>query len=141
MTGQGKNNNLSIAPYMTKLPHTIGSDQPLVKAERLMSYLKVRHLPVLEGGKLVGILSDRDIKLLESFKDINPEETSVSEALSEDVYMVSSETPVSEVCKKMAEKKYGSVLVVDNKKLVGIFTWIDALNAMIELLEKKEPTH
>ncbi len=141
MTAPAKSAHVTIAPYMTKLPHTIGSEQPLAKAEKLMSYLKVRHLPVLEGGKLVGILSDRDIKLLESFKDVNPNEAKVSEALSEEIYMVSSETPVREVCKTMAEKKYGSVLVIDNKKLVGIFTWIDALNAMTELLEKNEQTH
>lgn len=132
---------VTIAPYMTKLPFTIGADQSLLKAEKLMDYLKVRHLPVLDAGKLVGILSDRDIKLVESFKDVDPDHIKVSEAYTEDPYIVSSDTPIIEVCAQMAQKKFGSVLVVDDHKLVGIFTWVDALQAMEELLKTKENLH
>lgn len=135
----GSVQDATIDKFMTESPHTIGADQTLAKAEKLMRQLKVRHLPVLQGGKLVGILSDRDIRLVESFKDVDPEIMTVSEAYTEEPFSVAPSTPLSEVCAKMAHRKYGSVLVVDRNKLVGIFTWIDALNAMNSLLEEKKP--
>ncbi len=126
-----------IEKYMSTAPHTIGIEQTLAKAEKVMHEYRIRHLPVLDGGKLVGILSERDLKMVESFKDVNPEAVKISEACSEDVYIVSPKAPLTEVCAEMAMHKYGSVLVVDNKKLVGIFTWVDALRAFNELLETR----
>lgn len=127
----------SIEKFMTTSPQTIGADMTLAKAEKLMGELRVRHLPVLDGARLVGVLSDRDIKLVESFKDVDPESVSVREAFSEEPYTVSPKAPLSDVCAEMASHKYSSVLVVDNHKLVGIFTWVDALNAMRELMETR----
>lgn len=123
-----------ISKFMTTQPHTIGAEQNLYKAEQMMTNLKIRHLPVLRGGDLVGILSDRDIKLVESFHDIDPEKVSVEEAFSEDPFVVSSDASLADVCAQMASKKYGCAMVCDNNKLVGIFTWVDALTAMNELL-------
>jgi len=126
-----------ISKYMTTQPHTIGSDQNLSKAEKMMGELRVRHLPVLEGGNLVGILSDRDVKLVESFKDVDPEKVTVAEAFTEDPFIVSPDSSLADVCSEMAAKKYGCAIVCDNKKLVGIFTWVDALTAMNELLNTR----
>ena len=122
---------------MTTTPHTIGADQSLAKAQHMMAEYRIRHLPVLDGGRLVGILSDRDVKMVESFKDVNPEKVSVSEACTEQPYMVSPKAPLTEVCNEMASHKYGSVLVVDNHKLVGIFTWVDALGAFSQLMDSR----
>lgn len=127
----------SIEKYMSTTPHTIGADQSLARAEQMMKDFHIRHLPVLEAGRLVGILSDRDLKFVESFKDVDPQNVKISEAFTEDVYMVSPKAPLTEVCAEMALHKYGSVLVVDNKQLVGIFTWVDALRAFNELLETR----
>ena len=127
----------NVLKYMTTLPHTIGFDQNLVKAEKMMGEFRVRHLPVLDGGKLVGILSERDVRLVQSFRDVNPEEVKVSEAYTPDPYIVSPEASLSDVCAEMALKKYGCALVCDNNKLVGIFTWVDALNAFNELLSTR----
>ncbi len=127
----------SIEKYMTTSPQTIGADMSLAKAEKLMGEMRVRHLPVLDGSRLVGVLSDRDIKLVESFKDVDPEKVSVREAFTEEPYKVSPKAPLSDVCAEMAAHKYSSVLVVDNNKLVGIFTWVDALNAMRDLMETR----
>lgn len=127
----------TIEKFMTVAPHTIGLEQTLSKAKEVMREYQIRHLPVLEAGQLVGILSDRDIKLVESFKDVDPEKVSVSEAFSADPYITNPKAQLSDVCKQMAAHKYGCALVVDNHKLVGLFTWIDALNAMTELLETR----
>lgn len=127
----------TISKYMTTLPHTIGADQNLAKANKMMSELRVRHLPVLSGGQLVGILSDRDLKLVESFRDIDPNKVSVQEAYSPDPYIATPTSSLADVCAEMAAHKYGCALVCDNKKLVGIFTWVDALNAFNELLSSR----
>ncbi len=126
--------SICIEKYMTPAPVTVGADVSLAKAEKMMNEHRVRHLPVLEGGRLVGVLSDRDIKAVETFKDVDPEDVTVREAFIEDVYTVSPKAPVGVVCKDMAHHKYGSVLVVDNNKLVGIFTWVDGLRAMGDIL-------
>jgi acetoin utilization protein AcuB len=119
---------------MTSLPHTIGAEQTLAKAEKMMSEYRIRHLPVLQGGKLVGILSDRDVKLVESFKDVDAEKTKVDEAYTPDPYITSPGANLEEVCAQMATHRYSCVLVCDNNKLVGIFTWVDALKALDNLL-------
>lgn len=124
----------SVRKFMTTSPHTIGADQPLTKAEKMMSSHRIRHLPVLDGGKLVGILSDRDVRLVESFRDVDPETVTVEEAYSPDPYITTPEASLADVCAEMVAHKYGCVLVCDNHKLVGIFTWVDALKAFDELL-------
>lgn len=127
----------TIQKYMTTVPHTIGAEQTLEKAIRVMNEYRIRHLPVLSGGQLVGILTDRDIKLVESFKDVDPAKVTVDEAFTPDPYITSPDAHLNEVCAEMVLHKYGCVLVEDNRKLVGIFTWVDALRAFDELLSTR----
>lgn len=127
----------TIQKYMTTVPHTIGAEQTLAKAEKMMREYKIRHLPVLQAGQLVGILSDRDIKLVESFRDVDPEKVKVDEAFTPDPYITSPSANLEEVCAEMVLHRYGCVLVCDNKKLVGIFTWIDALKAFDSLMHSR----
>jgi acetoin utilization protein AcuB len=126
-----------ISKYMTTVPQTIGAEQTLAKADNMMTELRIRHLPVLQAGRLVGILSDRDVRLVESFRDIDPETVKVEEAYTPEIYIASPDSSLSEVCSHMAANKYGCAVICDNKKLVGIFTWVDALNAMSELMETR----
>jgi acetoin utilization protein AcuB len=113
--------------YMTPAPHTINATQNLKFAQERMKEFNVRHLPVLEAGNLVGILSERDIQFVESFDSLKPEEITVEDAYTDELYQEEQTAVLSEVCASMAEKKVGSVLVMDGGKLAGIFTWIDAL--------------
>jgi len=131
----------TIQKYMTVLPHTIGIDQSLAFAEKVMSQYHVRHLPVLDAGRLVGILSDRDIRLVESFKDVEAEKVKVEEAYSPDPYITKPTASLSEVCSEMIRNKYGCAIVEDHHKLVGIFTWIDALKAFSDLMESTRFKH
>lgn len=126
---------LLIEKYMSKAPYSIGADQPIAKAEMAMRELRIRHLPVLSGGEIIGIVSDRDIKFIKGFKGVNTETTKISEACVEQIYTVTPRTPFAEVCAEMALYKYESVLVIDGQKLVGIFTWVDALRAFSEIIE------
>jgi acetoin utilization protein AcuB len=127
----------TIQKYMTTTPHTIGSDQTIAKAAAIMSEHHIRHLPVLRGGQLMGVLSDRDVKLIESFRDVDATKLTVDEAMADQPYTVGPDTPLDEVVSTMAEKKYGSAVVVQNNKVVGIFTTVDACQALSELLQTR----
>jgi len=122
---------------MTTTPHSIGGDQTLAKAVELMSEYKIRHLPVLTGGRLEGILSDRDVKFAMSFKDVDPKTTLVSDISCEEVYSAHPNTPLDEVLSNMSKSRLGSAVVTDNGKLVGIFTAVDAIRTFNEMLETK----
>lgn len=126
-----------IQKYMTYAPKSIGYDQSIEQASEFMRKLHLRHLPVLKGGQLVGILTDRDISLVMSFKDADATKMTVEEAYTPDPYFTSPDAPLNEVVAHMAEKKYGCALIVDNGKLVGIFTETDAYKALAELLETR----
>ena len=56
---------------MTTTPHSIGGEQTLETASRMMREHHIRHLPVLHGGKLLGVLTDRDLKFIEAFRDVD----------------------------------------------------------------------
>lgn len=127
----------TIEHFMTTVPKTIGADQTIDKAEAVMREHQIRHLPVLDGGTLIGILSDRDIKMIQGFSALHAEKIQVKEACTEKIFAVSPNAPLTEVCAEMAMHKYGSVLVLDNHKLVGIFTWVDALQAFQKLMETR----
>jgi len=123
----------TIRDYMTPSPYTIGADQTLTVASELMRKHKIRHLPVLRGGSVVGILSQRDVALISGLPSVDPAEVPVEDAMSEAVYAVRPETPLDEVAATMAANKYGAALVVGaHDKVVGVFTTIDALHALAD---------
>lgn len=127
----------TIQKYMSTTPHTVRPDLPLAAADRIMHENHIRHLPVLDGGQLVGLLSQRDIRFIESFKDVDINQVQVVEAMSQDVFEVSPSAALDEVVQTMAAKKYGSAVVTQNSQVVGIFTTVDALQALAELLRTR----
>jgi acetoin utilization protein AcuB len=126
----------TIRRFMTASPHTIGQEQTLERAHEIMRAERIRHLPVLQAGKLVGLLSQRDLHLIETLSDVDPKDTTVAEAMSQDVYCVTPTTPLLEVAREMAEHKYGSAVVVEGSRVVGVFTTTDALHALIDIEER-----
>lgn len=121
-----------VQKVMTKLPHTIGSDIPLARAEALMRNEGFRHLPVLDGGKLVGMLSDRDVSLAAS---LGSEGMKVEDVMTLDPFVVTPDAPLDNVVMEMAERKLGSAVVrQDNGQIVGIFTAVDGLRVLSETL-------
>jgi len=121
--------NVQIQTLMTPAPVSIGRQQPMAEASRRMTEHKIRHLPVLDGGRVVGVLSDRDIAMVESFPGVDPETVTVEEAMTPDPYVVSPEEPLVKVIASLAEHKYGTAVVVKDNRLAGIFTTVDALRA------------
>ncbi len=127
----------TIQKYMTTAPHSIGVDQTLAHAHGVMREHKIRHLPVLSGGKLVGMLTERDLHLIETLRDVDAKEVEVEQAMSTVVYSVSPDAPLDEVVGEMALKKYGSAVVMQNNKVVGIFTTVDVCRTLGELLHTR----
>lgn len=126
---------ITVADHMTAAPHCIGMDQPLERAAERMTQLGVRHLPVLEGGQLVGMLSERDLTLLRSLAPDQLVKLKVEEAMSVLPYCVEPATPLGEVARHMALRKLGSAIVVEHGRVVGVFTTTDALEVLAALLE------
>lgn len=123
-----------IRDYMTPLPHVIGVEQTLATASRRMTQLGIRHLPVVDEGRLVGIVSERDIAHVLSLRSVDPSRAVVEEAMTPEPYEVSPETPLSVVARKMAERRVGSVIVVEDGEVVGLLTSTDALGLLADLL-------
>ena len=120
----------TIRDVMTESPHTIGKAQTLDKASHVMREQGIRHLPVLDGGELLGILSNRDVYLIETLQDVDPERVTVEEAMSAEPYAVAPDAPLRDVVAEMAEHKYGAAVVMEGRKVIGIFTTIDALRVL-----------
>lgn len=126
----------NIRQYMTPSPWTIARNQPLSVARRMMLEHNVRHLPVLEGARVLGILAERDLLLVESLPGVNPTDVRVEEAMAGDPFEVTSDASLAETIEVMLERKIGSAIVVEDERVVGVFTTIDALRALRDLLAK-----
>ena len=125
-----------ISRYMTKQPWTIGRDAKLTEAHELMRQHAIRHLPVLEAGKLVGILSERDVYLFERFLHLDAA-IAVEDAMTEDVYAVSCEESLDAVVAGMAERKLGSAVVTNRGGIIeGIFTTVDGMQVLADVLRR-----
>ena len=126
----------AISRYMTRQPWTIRSDAKLSQAHELMRQHQIRHLPVLEAGKLVGIVSERDLNLFDRLIALDPEVT-VEDAMTSDVYTATCDEEVDSVVEKMAEHKYGSTVVVNRRGVVeGIFTTVDGMQVLVDVLRR-----
>lgn len=126
-----------IMKFMTTTPLAVEKDSSLLEAAKLMQKNHIRHLPVVYQGKVEGILSSTDVQLIRGLNGVDIEKLKVYDCFTSNPYMVTPEASLDEVLNEMAEKKYGCVIVSDHEKLVGIFTWIDALMATKTLLETR----
>jgi len=126
----------AIKTVMTPFPYSVDIDAPIAEAQEFMRQHKIRHLPVTRGHNLVGVLSDRDIKLYLGPDLAYPK---ASETRVRDVYMdhpciVDLNERLDNVLQMMAEQHIGSVLVTRHDKLAGVFTVTDACHSFSEFL-------
>jgi acetoin utilization protein AcuB len=128
----------AISRYMTKQPVTIDRSTTLAEAHRIMREHDIRHLPVLEEGRLTGIVTQRDLHLLETIGDLDLDGILVDEAMTDHPFIVTGDTGVDEVAEIMADHKYGSVIVVGRDGVEGIFTAVDACRVLADVLRRAE---
>lgn len=129
-----RRSGISIQSCMTPSPLTIGAADTLERAHRLMRDHGIRHLPVvLESGRLTGIISQRDLALIESLPDVDAREVPVEDAMRADIYAVRPTAPLATVAAAMARRKLGSAVVMDGDRIVGVFTVTDACRVLARL--------
>lgn len=106
---------------------------PLERARQLMARHGFRHLPVLRGGRLVGVISDRDLQGAR-------EGTVVQDAMALNPISIAPDAPVDEAARVMDAHKISGLPVVENSRVVGILTTTGILRAFVELSGAAEPT-
>jgi acetoin utilization protein AcuB len=97
----------------------------------MMNKYRIRHLPVLEGGELVGIVSQRDLYFVETLGDTPPAEIRVEEAMTTDVFVTSRDASLADVVRTMIKRKLGCAVVTRAGNVIGVFSAIDGLKALL----------
>jgi len=132
---------------MTPDPLTVTPQASIAEAWDVMRELAVRHVPVVEDGVLVGMLSDRERAQVNIARVLGAEgadalrgglKTPIVEVMSSDVISVEPETEVGEVINLLLEHKIGALPVVEpgTRDVIGIISYIDVLRALQDLLEE-----
>ena len=125
--------NLSVDKFTSPCPVVVDEDTSIEEVLNIMKDNAVRHVPVTKAGKLVGILSERDLKVVAHLD--YAKNCTASEIMVENPYSVNEHTTLEEVAFEMSSQKIGSAIVTDKEgNISGIFTSIDGLNALIEVL-------
>src|SRR5262245_5195256 len=130
---------MRVRDLMTARPITVSPDMPMLQARQRMVDERIRHLIVVEDDRVVGIVTDRDIRLnlpspatSLSVWEINflLAKLTVGAVMTFAVLMVESERPIAEAARIMIDHKIGALPVVDDGRLVGIVTESDFVRAM-----------
>ena len=132
-----------VKDWMVPHPITIGSKATVAEAEALLEAHRIRHLPVMEGDRLVGMITDRDVRLASmprprkepSHQDALLQLVRVEQVMTPDPATASPDMPVAEAAWLMLEHRYGGLPVVADGRLVGIITQGDLLKALMPLLK------
>src|SRR5579885_635100 len=123
-----------VASRMRKNPATATPRDTLAEAAAKMHSGNFRHLPIVDNGKLVGMLSDHDVRQHQGHLT----DTRVTGAMTENPITVTPDTTMEEAAEIMLERKIGGLPVVDKDRLVGIITTTDLLGAFVEIFGAAE---
>lgn len=113
---------------------TISEQATLHQAACLMFEHKIRHLPVMKGDEVVGVVSEGDVALVNGLPVVDPGTVLVAHAMTRRPFICSPDEEMVEVVRIMRSRKIGSALVMEEGALVGIFSVTDALRVFEEQL-------
>ncbi len=131
-----------VSDWMTKKVFTIEPDDYLSNAFLLMKEKGIKHVPVVKGNKLKGLISDRDIKEYSPSKATSLDiyelhyllaKTRIKEIMRTKVITTTSDTPVEEAAMMMLDKNIGCLPVLDNGTLTGIISDKDIFRALVDI--------
>jgi len=122
---------IQIREIMSRRVVTVTPDTTLGEARHLLAEHRIRRLPVMIGRRLVGIVSDRDVRSANATHESTP----VAHIMTRNVVTVNPQTRVDEAARIILAGRFGGVPVVEGDELVGIVTETDLLRALIEVLE------
>jgi CBS domain-containing protein len=122
---------------MTKQPLHVGLDDSLQDAYRLMRDNCIRHLPVMNGGKLVGIISHTDLERVAMPEKGKQELTfytgfDIGRIMTKNVHTIQAEDSIKDAAELLSYCNYHAVPVLEGENLVGIVTSTDIINYMLE---------
>jgi CBS domain-containing membrane protein len=135
--------SLRVASIMSTPVISVSADHSVSLALGIMNVKGVRHLPVTERGRLVGLVSQRDLmaaqaaSLATSVSADQDPAIPVGKIMKTDLWTVSPDTPILEAARIMLDHRYGCVPVVADGLLVGIVTAIDLLQLLVDALEHR----
>ncbi|MHB1024219.1 MAG: CBS domain-containing protein [Desulfobacteria bacterium] len=132
-----------VGKRMTRNPKTVSPDDPLSLAAGILREHRFHHLPVVEGGRLVGILSDTDLRNASFAVPVEAGggaagDRPVREAMRTEVWSVTPDDSVEDALLILTREKFGALPVLSGDRLVGIITRADLLNAFVDLLDVNE---
>lgn len=126
----------SVDDYMTPSPYVIESRESLAAAHRMMQAHGIRHLPVLEEGAVVGVVSAGELYLAENLPGVDADVTPVRVAMRRELIICEPGTPLSVVAAQMLDRREGSAVVMSGGEVKGVLTTTDTLRALIEALAR-----
>jgi len=121
-----------IREVMIAAPYSVQKDHALAVAAKLMEDKHIRHLPVFENRKLIGILSEGD--LISALRDTSTRALTVAAAVKEVPVVAAPGDSLRDVVGRMVAARSDIAFVVDGSRLVGVFTTIDALKILVSVL-------
>lgn len=129
----------TVAALMHSFPYFVAPDSSVADVQKLMKSNNIRHIPVKQKDRVVGIVSERDLRWMKSpaMTLPAPEEIPVHHVMTSNPYMVEITEPLTTVVYEMTERKIGAAIVLCSGRLVGIVTVIDICRALTELLESE----
>ena len=129
----------TVRDWMSREPVTVTSDSPIEHAIRLMRARGIRHLLVMDGERLAGIVSNRDVRrLLLGGEQTIPPSAPVSRIMTEALVTVSPQTSLTVAARELLDRKIGALPVVEGDRPMGILTKSDALEALLAWVEGTE---
>jgi acetoin utilization protein AcuB len=135
---------LLVKDSMTREIVTLSPDETAGTALALCRERRIRHLPVLKEGRLVGIVSDRDLRsatpaLGDPARSAALQEILVEDVMARDVLTALPDDPIEHAANVMREERIGCLPVVEGGELVGILTSSDVMAALVYLIGANEP--
>jgi CBS domain-containing protein len=127
----------TVGSVMTPFPHFVNSDDEVSEIKRLMATHDIRHIPVQQDGRVVGLVSESDLYhvLDRLVPGGDKDRIRARELMLEEPYTVAFDTPLNEVALEMAERHIGSAIVLHHEKLAGILSATDICRILAEILE------
>jgi acetoin utilization protein AcuB len=131
-----------VGDIMRRPAITVSPDTSLQEAYRVMEKNAIRHLPVVRGDELVGVVTDRDLRLATSALGPSPlaPAAPVSGVMSGGPLTADASDPVEDAARTMRQRKIGCLPVVDDGHLVGIITGLDLLDALLRMTGVDKPS-
>jgi acetoin utilization protein AcuB len=133
----------AVKDWMTPAPDTIGPERSVVEARRMMDAGGYRHLPVVEGARVIGIVSDRDLRSAwpSAALELNGDDanrvldrTPVRRIMTQKPLVVGPHTSLADAARLLVDHQVGALPVMDGQQIIGILSEADALRAMVAAL-------